>query len=87
MAASYSPYSEEWKEYSARRSAVYGELQNTEHYIKIYELIRTTCDDTRSDPAIGVKLIELKQLRDALIRAQVYLISVEPEMIGKMYKE
>ena len=87
MTASYSPYSEEWKEYSARRSAVYGELQNTEHCIKIYELIRTTNDDMRSDPVIGVKLMELKQLRDALIRAQVYLISVEPEMIGKMYKE
>jgi len=87
MVTSYSPYSEEWKEYSTRRSAVYGELQNTEHYIKIYELIRTTNDDMRSDPVIGEKLIELKQLKDALMRAQVYLISIEPEMVGKMYNE
>ena len=87
MTTSYSPYSDEWQEYTARRSAVYGELQNTEHYIRIYELIRKTNDDMISDPAIGTKLIELKQLKDALMRAQVYLISIEPEMVKKMYRE
>ena len=87
MTTSYSPYSDEWQEYAARRSAVYGALQNTEHYIKIYEIIRKTNDDMISDPAICTKLIELKQLKDALMRAQVYLISIEPEMVKKMYRE
>lgn len=87
MTTAYSPYSDDWKEYTARKSAVYGELMNTEHYIKIYELIRTTNDDMRSDPAISGKLIELKQLKESLMRAQVYLISIEPEMIEKMYNE
>lgn len=87
MANAYNPYSDDWKEYTARRSAVYGELMDTEHYIKIYELIRTTNDDMRSDPAICGKLIELKQLKESLMRAQVYLISIEPEMVKKMYRE